>query len=819
MANVLQEIQKTKNRYLKLRTKIKYLQADIFFLRRCKKQNVFPNFIQLWGPTNCENKGIIEKAICAGQKMWLNLEIKSKYSKLSVIEREAYSLHLYLSNKLNHEGNNQMQIMEQSSDWNNFIMHVQDTVDCKFGKKKQILIKKFNLLIGRVNYNEQKKIFKEVEPVEDFVKNFSSLEFTTNELELLNRGLNFALQPTKEKAIQSALINIETALKHFNDPDDKVRVRSEAIDKINFNDLTNMTAKMKNFRGAAKSLKEKKASVVFSKADKSNNIVILDKQEYIAITEQFIRTGPYEEVIFNPLPGMIRRTKEAIKQAVKVFNDPNLSRKLNVSNPILPRLYSQLKLHKPGKQIRPITSTTGSILSKLECWLLEKLNNLPIKFETAAIKNGIEFAEKVKNLKIASNEIQVSFDVVSLYPNVPIDETLVFLRKWLERNTLKPEEINEFVKLTKLCMDENWFQFNEKFYRQKFGCSMGSHMSPFLANLFMSHIETEMKNQVNFPRIWLRYVDDIWAIIKKHELRQLINKLNRTKYPSIKFTYEEEIEGKLNFLDLSITRNGDNFELDIYRKPTNTLRYITSDSFHSFEHKMSAFHSMIFRALNIPMTIETKIKEFQKIKDIAKINGYTEELIEDLTIAHRRKQELRNYTTLDLIRNEGNDEKKYSKFYFYPEITSKIKPIFNKYNIRMSECSEIKIKNLIGGSKDKIEQLQKSGIYSIGCNDCAKEYIGQTRRPILKRFKEHFAHLKYNEKEKSSVAEHMLENSHSFSLQNLKLIRNVNSNYELDAFESFYIFKNKNNLMNSDDGPIKDSIFKKFFNRFNSTQL
>lgn len=342
---------------------------------------------------------------------------------------------------------------------------------------------------------------------------------------------------------------------------------------------------------------------------------------------------------------------------------------------------------------------------------------------------------------------------------------------------------------------------------------MGSHLSPFLANLFMSNLETEMRNERNFPRVWFRYVDDVWAIVKKQELRTLINMLNKTKYQSIKFTYEEEINGRLNFLDLTIIREGENLEFDIYRKPTNTLRYITSDSFHSFEQKTSAFHSMIFRALNIPMTKEREDIEIRKIKEIAKVNGYTEKLIDDLLVAHRRKQNLRNYTTLDLIRNEQNAEKKWSKFNYYPEITSKLEPIFKRQNIKISQCSDIKIKNLICGSKDKIETLQQSGIYSIGCSDCNKEYIGQTRRPILKRFKEHFAHVKYNEPEKSSVAQHMLDNNHNFNLQNLKLIRNVNNPYELDAFESLHIFKNKNNLMNGDDGPIRDPIFKKFYDR------
>lgn len=104
---------------------------------------------------------------------------------------------------------------------------------------------------------------------------------------------------------------------------------------------------------------------------------------------------------------------------------------------------------------------------------------------------------------------------------------------------------------------------------------MGSPLSPFIENLFMSFFEMELKRGGYFPRIWHRYVDDIWAVIKKQCLRQFLKRMNNTKYKTIKFTYEEEEEGRLNFLDLTTIRNDGKLEFEIFRKPTNTGRYIT----------------------------------------------------------------------------------------------------------------------------------------------------------------------------------------------------------------------------------------------------
>lgn len=181
--------------------------------------------------------------------------------------------------------------------------------------------------------------------------------------------------------------------------------------------------------------------------------------------------------------------------------------------------------------------------------------------------------------------------------------------------------------------------------------------------------------------------------MKKH---QFLNRLNNTEFKSIKFTCEEEINEQLNFLDVTVIKNNGKFEFDIYRKPTNTLRYITSDSYHPMKHKIAAFHSMIFRALNIPMSNERQEIELNKIKDIANLNGYREQLINELILSHLRKKSLREISTLNTIR-EANESYSYSSFGYNPQINREICQIMINHDMIMSECSEVKLKNLIGG--------------------------------------------------------------------------------------------------------------------------
>ncbi|KAJ8947424.1 hypothetical protein NQ318_009630 [Aromia moschata] len=113
-------------------------------------------------------------------------------------------------------------------------------------------------------------------------------------------------------------------------------------------------------------------------------------------------------------------------------------------------------------------------------------------------------------------------------------------------------------------------------------------------------------------------------------------------------------------------------------------------------------------------------------------------------------------------------------------------------------------RTLLGNPKDKIDNNETSGIYEIRCKPCDQKYIGQTKRSILTRFKEHMAHLKYGRTEKSCVTQHAFENNHRIDINNLKLTRNVTNSRQPDDFESLEIIKS-NSSMNKDNGPIPTS--------------
>ena len=145
----------------------------------------------------------------------------------------------------------------------------------------------------------------------------------------------------------------------------------------------------------------------------------------------------------------------------------------------------------------------------------------------------------------------VSFDVSSLFTNVPISEAVDIIRKRLDeddsledRTPLSPQRVAE---LLQLCLRSTYFSFNGAFYEQKEGAAMGSPVSAVVANLYMEFFEEiALRTAPARPRIWKRYVDDTFTLVKKGDVHEL----------------ELEEGGSIPFLDTRVTRKVDG-KLDV----------------------------------------------------------------------------------------------------------------------------------------------------------------------------------------------------------------------------------------------------------------
>ena len=175
--------------------------------------------------------------------------------------------------------------------------------------------------------------------------------------------------------------------------------------------------------------------------------------------------------------------------------------------------------------------------------------------------------------------------------------------------------------LVDLCMISN-FQFRNVHYALKDGLAMGSPSSPIIANLFMGKLEQAAISSFHTrPRIWFRYVDDIFAILKKHVVHDFLDHLN-AQHASIQFTLEEENNKALPFMDIRVERLGNgHLQTSVYRKPTHTGRYLNFESNHPPSVKRSVVKSLISRTEYVSRN-DGKEEEAHKITVDLLANNY-----------------------------------------------------------------------------------------------------------------------------------------------------------------------------------------------------
>ena len=179
---------------------------------------------------------------------------------------------------------------------------------------------------------------------------------------------------------------------------------------------------------------------------------------------------------------------------------------------------------------------------------------------------------------------------------------------------------DEIITLLEFTVSNNYFMFNDSVYKQIHGCAMGSPVSPAVANLCMEVIEeSAIAASTTPPKIWKRYVDDSFVIIKEHSVSNFHDTLNAVD-PKISFTIETEDNGQIFFLDTLITRKNGAVTIAVYRKPTHTDKYL--DSCHELKHKICTASTLLNRALDLPSTAEGVRKEVTYVSNALKSNGY-----------------------------------------------------------------------------------------------------------------------------------------------------------------------------------------------------
>lgn len=639
---------------------------------------------------------------------------------------------------------------------------------------------------------------------------------------MLNKGMKYNINSKIDRrAIKNTVVHAKYAIDSLKVPKLEQNKISVAINKIINNEknrpVPNCVAEKRVVESINMKLNE--ADAIITKADKGGTLVVLEKKVYIDKTLKFLADNNVEKIDKDLTFEAQRKLLEFLKNCNEVVS-PREVQMLKVMNPQAPSLRAQLKVHKDGNPIRPVVDGRSSPFYKVARKCLKFLTTHYKFHKQFSIKNSSELTNRIRNIPINDDMKFVSLDIVNLYTNIPVDNTVqIIQRNLMEQNKLSTREIDEFISLLRIILKYNYFKFNGDIYLQKDGLSMGSSISGLLADIFINHLENRFfsENPTWAAKIiyYFRYVDDTLLLVKGNEdvINSIVAIFNNL-HEKIKFTCEVQTNNSINFLDLSIRNSNGRHSFGIFRKKTCTDGILDFTSNHPMQHKKAFFHFAINRVFTIPLSKDEHDHEMTIIEHIATANNYPRNFVNNLYRKIANKYE--NKVVPSNNSRVPNENTKFVSLPYYGKMSTRIASVFNRYKVKVGFGTTNNLGNILEHTIDKINPIHASGVYKIDCPDCGACYVGQTGRRLETRFAEHIALERKDASERSSMAAHLLETKHKIpSLKNnVKLLHRGAKGRFLDLREDLEIFCHQKttgrNLLN-DQVTLKSAHFWELF--------
>ena len=801
-----QQATKLSRQIEKTRTKLEKIKCDIRFLTTCKRNKLTPVFAK--PKISIKMKASIRLKIA---ETIINTELKNQRRKESRLKNEIRRSTEELKSMVgfitfctfNHVVNKGIRRKKQT--WRN-------THDKKLK----------NLFNKEEESRQQRKVPRNI------VHNFSSYTLTPEETHILTYGLDHHIEAKMDSndiktEFEAMFYQLD---KQFKDLPASEKDTMKSKIRRTCENYTNLPSKS-NYEDTIKKLAKNKA-VVILRQDKGRGVVLMDRTKYVQKCLSQLETPNFMKLDADPTHTFEKNVQTALQNIKKAIGEEEY-KKIYPSGSNPGKFYGTGKMHKLSEDderninnvdklpLRPIVSNIGTATYNLSKYLAQLL--APLGNSRYTVPSTEEFINRVREMRPQSNRIMISFDVVSLFTNVPLEKTIDIILKKIYRDKLIKTKIkrDDMKKLLYLCTKEGHFTFNDEVYMQTDGVMMGSPLGSLIANIFMCELENHLVPTLgNVLEGWTRYVDDTFAFIEPDATQDVLQKLNSYD-PKIQFTFETENNRTIPFLDVLIRRTEDNqLETTVYRKKTNNGIYMNWNSHSPQSWKIGTLKNLIRRAAMIcsqPEDLQREINHLEKV--FCETNEYPTSIVKRIIEEERsrRQQRQREETTEPPATNnqeEEEEEEEEEKVIYVnlpyagtngENLLKKLRQDIEKKSrnlkIRVTYTPTKLGSMFVVKDKTKMEHLHNV-TYHIECGNkkCDADYTGQTKCRIIKRTMQH---------NRNDNASHVLIHSKAtkhrrVSMKNVKILgRRYRSDFKRRISESLHIKELKPKLNKQKD--------------------
>ena len=134
----------------------------------------------------------------------------------------------------------------------------------------------------------------------------------------------------------------------------------------------------------------------------------------------------------------------------------------------------------------------------------------PLRESEYIVKSARDLIGKVKAKSVPNVYQIVSFNVKSLFSNVPLDRTIdIVLRRVYDKHDLQTSKARSEMKELLICTKKIHFTFDNVIKVQNDGVAMGSPLGSVLSDIFMIELETSLlPGLTDYLQYWKGYIDD-----------------------------------------------------------------------------------------------------------------------------------------------------------------------------------------------------------------------------------------------------------------------------------------------------------------------
>ena len=782
---------------------------QFIFLQRCTKHKLIPKSLQI----NCPVRNLKTKDIIARYRFELLVctknDAKHRFFKyVKTVKDIEYELSLVLSNE-------DMILIKNVTE---------KAREAMFIRSKDRLIKKFQLL-------QDKQIVKHhpCKYIKQPVLNLIPDEIPENHKDLLSLGPKFVphVKDIPYMDIVSTTESSALKLEYSEKVSEAQNLRKDVLRVLKMAKPVkdNLTHEQ---RIALKEMKNDSEISIYP-FDKGAGLVRIKNDDAICkIREQI---GDTELINVDPTPKFARD----IRKSLSILNRKGkFSKKeyenLYPSDPLPPRMYGTIKAHKPEKNypMRIVVSTIGTPTYGISEYIVKFVQHTLNKNKTR-LKNSQSFVREAKDWDICPDEIQVSYDVVNLYPSVPLKEATSVILDLLNSDTeLKQHTkltISEIKMLIDLCLSKCYFLWNDEIHELKDSGPIGLSLMVVIAEAFLQVLEKRAIDEAihEQPPIILksfhRYVDDSHARFQKIEYAERFQNVLNAQNPKIQYTMDKENENKeLEFLDIKIINNGTGkYEFDIFRKQAITNVQVKPQSSHDPRILRGIFKGFVHRAISI--CSENYIdKELDFLVNVFVENGYQQhELLKIVEEVKLKLNQPHITLTNDNIENELATPNNLTQTQtitlpWIPGVSPKLKKIYRKAGYKVVFKSNKNLQTILTAkNKTKLPKNSYPGVYKIPCSCGITPYRGETKMKISSRNAQHQECMRKEKWDNSAVALHSRNCQGEIDFENTETVKVIYNKFDRKVREALEIQLNecgpKKGGMNFDEGQYVSTKF------------